>query len=64
MDHLLTEARNPSSIDLDALNSIEIVRLMNGEDARVPAAVADQAEPIARAIDVIADRLRAGGRLV
>jgi N-acetylmuramic acid 6-phosphate etherase len=64
MDHLLTEARNPSSVDLDALSSIEIVRLMNAEDARVPPAVAAEAEPIARAIDVIADRLRAGGRLV
>jgi N-acetylmuramic acid 6-phosphate etherase len=64
MDHLLTEARNPASVDLDALTSLEIVRLMNAEDAKVPPAVAAQAEPIARAIDVIADRLRAGGRLV
>ena len=64
MDHLLTEARNPASADLDALTPLEIVRLMNAEDAKVPAAVAAQAEPIARAIDVIAERLRAGGRLV
>jgi N-acetylmuramic acid 6-phosphate etherase len=64
LDHLLTEARNPSSIDLDALSSLEIVRLMNAEDARVPPAVAAEAERIARAIDVIAERLRAGGRLV
>lgn len=64
MDHLTTEARNPASADLDARTAIEIVRLMNAEDASVPAAVATQAEAIARAIDVIADRLRAGGRLV
>ena len=64
MDHLLTEARNPASADLDALDSLGIVRLMNAEDATVPAAVGSQAESIARAIDVIADRLRAGGRLV
>ena len=64
MDHLLTEARNPASADLDSLTPIEIVRLMNAEDARVPPAVAAQAEPIARAIEVIADRLRTGGRLV
>ena len=32
------------------------------EDAQVPRAVADQAVPIAQAIDVIADRLRVGGR--
>src|SRR5215212_7805330 len=64
MDHLLTEARNPSSFDLDALSSLEIVRLMNAEDARVPPAVAGEAGAIARAIDVVADRLRGGGRLV
>lgn len=64
MDHLLTEARNPASAELDALDALGIVRLMNSEDATVPAAVATQAEAIARAIDVIADRLRAGGRLL
>src|ERR1700758_2105752 len=64
MDHLETEARNPASTNLDELTSLEIVRLMNAEDARIIPAVASQAEAIARAIEVIADRLRAGGRLV
>ena len=64
MDHLLTEARHPASADLDALDALAIVRLMNAEDATVPTAVGTQAEAIARAIEVIADRLRAGGRLV
>src|SRR5215207_7099545 len=64
MDHLLTETRNPSSFDLDAVSSLEIVRLMNAEDARVPPAVAAEAEAIARAIDVVAGRLHGGGRLV
>jgi N-acetylmuramic acid 6-phosphate etherase len=64
MDHLETESRNPASTNLDELTSLEIVRLMNAEDARVIPAVASQAEAIARAIDVIADRLRAGGRLI
>src|SRR5687767_2283417 len=64
MDHLLTEARNPASEDLDKLTPMQLVRLMNAEDARVAPAVAAQAEPIARAIEAIADRLRRGGRLV
>jgi N-acetylmuramic acid 6-phosphate etherase len=64
MDHLETEARNPASTNLDELTSLEIVRLMNAEDARVIPAVASQAEAIAQAIEVIADRLRAGGRLI
>lgn len=64
MDHLLTEARNPASSNLDELTPLELVRLMNSEDRQVPLAVATQAEVIACAIEVIADRLRQGGRLI
>jgi N-acetylmuramic acid 6-phosphate etherase len=64
MDHLLTEARNPASMHLDELTPLELVRLMNAEDAKVIPAVAAEAEPIARAIEVTAERLRHGGRLV
>jgi N-acetylmuramic acid 6-phosphate etherase len=64
VDHLQTEARNPASTNLDELTPSELVRLMNAEDAKVIPAVASQAEALARAVEVIADRLRAGGRLV
>jgi N-acetylmuramic acid 6-phosphate etherase len=64
MDHLQTEARNPASTKLDELTPLEIVRLMNAEDGRVIPAIASQAQAIARAIEVITDRLRAGGRLI
>jgi N-acetylmuramic acid 6-phosphate etherase len=64
LEHLTTEARNPASEDLDGLTAAEIVQLINSEDARVAAAVADQADAIARAIDIIAERLARGGRLI
>jgi N-acetylmuramic acid 6-phosphate etherase len=64
MDHLQTESRNPASMNLDELTPLEIVQLMNAEDDRVIPAVAAQAEAIAQAITVIADRLRNGGRLI
>jgi N-acetylmuramic acid 6-phosphate etherase len=64
MDNLETEARNPASAKLDELTPLEIVALMNAEDAKVIPAVASQAEPIARAIEVIVERLRGGGRLI
>src|SRR5436190_1110521 len=38
-DHLLTEARNPQSEGIDRLDAGGIVALMNGEDAKVVAAV-------------------------
>jgi N-acetylmuramic acid 6-phosphate etherase len=64
LDHLQTEARNPASTHLDELTPLEVVRLMNREDGRAVEAVASQAEVIARAIELIAERLRGGGRLI
>ncbi len=61
---LTTEARNPASERIDTLSPLEIVQLMNSEDAKVADAVGLEAPAIAQAIEVIAERLRAGGRLV
>lgn len=63
-DSLTTEAPNPASARIDELDALGIVRLMNAEDAGVAAAVGREAEMIARAIDVIAAALSAGGRLI
>src|SRR5438477_902461 len=64
LQHLQTEARNPLSARLDELTSVELVELMNGEDATVAAAVGTQKREIAQAIEAVADRLAKGGRLV
>lgn len=64
MDQLLTEARNPHSTHLDQLTPLEIVQLMNREDAVAVRAIEPELTKIARAIDVISDRLRGGGRLI
>jgi N-acetylmuramic acid 6-phosphate etherase len=64
MSRMTTEARNSASEQIDTLSPLEIVRLMNAEDVRVPEAVGREAGPIARAIETIAERLRAGGRLI
>jgi N-acetylmuramic acid 6-phosphate etherase len=64
LDHLTTEARNPASERLDSLTPLELVRLINAEDAKCAQAVAEVAEPIAKAIEVIANRLSHGGRLI
>ena len=64
MDHLQTEARNPASTRLDELTAEELVGLMNREDATVAAAVGVQSGRIARAVEVVADRLAKGGRLI
>ncbi len=63
-DPLSTEARNPRSVDLDKLSTLEIVQLINSEDARIAEAVGAVSGSIAQAIEVIADRLSKGGRLI
>jgi N-acetylmuramic acid 6-phosphate etherase len=64
LNQLTTESRNPASEHIDALTPLELVRLMNAEDATVAGAVAREAESIARAVEIIADRLRRSGRLI
>jgi N-acetylmuramic acid 6-phosphate etherase len=63
-DRLGTEARDAAGADLDLRSTVELVELMNAEDASVPAAVADAAPSIAALVDDVAARLARGGRLV
>ncbi|MFI8001683.1 N-acetylmuramic acid 6-phosphate etherase [Streptomyces sp. NPDC086010] len=61
---LTTEAFRPELAEIDQLPTQEIARIMNGEDATVPAAVADKLPQIAAAIDATAERMGRGGRLI
>jgi N-acetylmuramic acid 6-phosphate etherase len=62
--HLLTEQRLPESMDLDAMGVEDAVALMNAQDARAVAAVAAERVNVARAVELVAAALRAGGRLI
>lgn len=64
LDARLTEQRNPRSGRIDQLSTLEIVDLVNAEDRLVAAAVSDERDAIARAIDLVVDGLRRGGRLI
>jgi N-acetylmuramic acid 6-phosphate etherase len=61
---LLTEQINSAAADLDQKSALEIVRLINDEDATIAAAVRRALPQIACAIDVVAAGLRQGGRLI
>lgn len=61
---LPTEQILPTTYDLDRMSALEIVRLINQEDATVASAVERALPQIARAVDVVADALRRGGRLI
>ncbi len=64
MQQLTTEQSNPITSDIDALSTLEIIQLMNAEDNKIAAAVEHESAAIATAVDVIADRLSNGGRLL
>ncbi|HET8667590.1 MAG TPA: N-acetylmuramic acid 6-phosphate etherase [Terriglobales bacterium] len=49
---------------MDTMSALEIATVMNREDAKVAAAIKKALPQIAKAIDVIADRLNKGGRLI
>ena len=60
---LATELRNPRSEHIDELPTLEMLTVINQEDATVAAAVASQLPEIARAVDTIVERFAQGGRL-
>jgi N-acetylmuramic acid 6-phosphate etherase len=60
---LVTEQINPASVDLDARPTLEMLRVFNDEDRKVALAVEQVLPRVAAAVDGIAERLRAGGRL-
>ncbi len=60
---LPTEARNPSSAHIDQLSTLDMLRVINDEDARVAATVAAELPHIAAAVDAITARFARGGRL-
>jgi N-acetylmuramic acid 6-phosphate etherase len=63
-ESLPTEAINPNSLDLDKAPIADIVDLMVNEDRKVVAAVHRERERIANGVQMIAESLRKGGRLI
>jgi N-acetylmuramic acid 6-phosphate etherase len=60
---LTTEKRNRKTADIDRRSTLEIVALINSQDALVAPAVAAERKKIAAAVDVIVRSFRSGGRL-
>lgn len=62
--NLITETRNPATMHIDTMSTINMVRTINQEDQKVAPAVGTQDKNIAEAIDQAAKRYAKGGRLV
>ena len=64
LEKIATEQRNPNTMNIDTMSTLDMVRLINQEDHRVADAVGRVSDKIAQAVDLIADRLSKGGRLI
>ena len=61
--HLISEARNPKTREMDGLSVRELLAVMNEEDAGVPAAIGRELASIEQAIDLTVEAVRGGGRV-
>ncbi|MCC2524902.1 N-acetylmuramic acid 6-phosphate etherase [Vibrio coralliilyticus] len=64
LSHLVSEGRNPETMDIDLLPSLEIVKRINQQDKLVPLAVEKVLPEIAQAVDKVTQAFKSGGRLV
>lgn len=64
LEKLITEGRNPQTIDIDKLDTINVLKKINDEDKKVPFAVEKVIPEIAKAVDNIVERIKRGGRLI
>lgn len=61
---LVSETRNPQTMDLDCLSTLEMVERFNQQDALVAGAVEKTLPEVALAVDAASESLKAGGRLI
>lgn len=64
LNKIATEQRNDKTMHIDELSTLEMVKLINDEDKMVAVAVEKELGHIAQAVDLIAEKLRQGGRLI
>ena len=63
LKNLTTEKQNPATKNIDELSTLDMLKLINNEDKKVAFAVEKILPEISKAVDVIAQKLKAGGRL-
>lgn len=64
IDHLKTESRNPKTLNLDMMSTMELLQIMNEEDVRTIDAVKGALPRIEEAVKIVIDGLKHNGRLI
>lgn len=64
IDHLKTESRNPKTLNLDTMTTMELLRIMNDEDRNVIDTIEEALPQIEKAICLVIEALNNNGRLI
>ncbi|WP_438862467.1 N-acetylmuramic acid 6-phosphate etherase [Neptunicella sp.] len=64
LNYIVSEGQNPDTLDIDLLDSMEILKKLNDEDHKVPDAVRQILPEVANAVDLIVKAFAKGGRLI
>ena len=64
LKNMSTETRNQNTMNLDIMTPLEVVTVMNQEDAKVPAAITPALPNIAQCVTWAIESIEAGGRIV
>lgn len=64
LKNLITEKRNPNTMDIDSKSIEEILRIINQEDKNVPSAVEKEIPYISKAVEIIVESFQNNGRLI
>ncbi|MGV3490998.1 MAG: N-acetylmuramic acid 6-phosphate etherase [Devosia sp.] len=64
LQQLVSETRNPRTVDIDLMSSLDMVAAINAEDRVVAEAVGATLPQVAQAVDAIVAAFSAGGRLI
>ncbi|HDL7056902.1 TPA: N-acetylmuramic acid 6-phosphate etherase [Yersinia enterocolitica] len=64
LSSMVTESRNPASSQIDTLSALEILKVINHEDKKVPFVIEEKLPEIAQAVSLIAEAFARGGRLI
>ena len=64
LSKMVTESRNPASLQIDTLPTLDMLAVINSEDKKVPLAVEALLPTIAKVVDLVVEAFANGGRLI
>ena len=64
LEGLMSEGRNPATVNLDKMSTAELVKAINNEDKKVASVVEMASDEITEAVNLIVEAFQKGGRLI